>query len=189
MAAVFVVESCVRGYHLLSKHLGSGHWRSFDICSRGWQSTWSIRCRCSQGRWGRRPRGQKNLYPVLSASAKRWYYIMCGYGYSYHLPQGGMEIPCLLKFCSNNKLILQRTDINAVVSVKEPPTKIFKPSKSSSSAKPVFYPTGDPHVWVKCHRGVLSFNDKAILQNSGELSNKHSYSVCSKTNKLIYSNI
>ena len=100
--------------------------------------------------------------------------------YSYDLPQGGMEIPCLLKFRGNSnilKQLLQRDkdeDINAEVSLKEPPAKILKPSESSSrSLNTIFHANGDADTWVRCHRGVLSFNDKVILQNGGELSDKH----------------
>ena len=74
------------------------------------------------------------------------------------------------------KQLLQRSkyeDVNAVASVREPPAKNFKPSESSSSAKQIFYTTDDAHVWVRCHRGELSFNDKAILQNGSMFSDKH----------------
>ena len=100
--------------------------------------------------------------------------------YSYELPQGGMEIPCLLKFRGNNdiiqkvkKLLQKDKDEDtrsaipiAEVPLKEPPAKIFKPSESRSmSSRAIFHAYGKANVWVRCHWGILSFNDKATLQN------------------------
>jgi len=62
----------------------------------------------------------------------------------------------------------------AEVPLKEPPKKIFKLSDSTSmSSRTIFHDNGEADIWVRCHRGVLSFNDKATLQNGDELSDKH----------------
>lgn len=37
----------------------------------------------------------------------------------------------------------------------------------------IFHANGNAGVWIKCHRVVLSFDDKVVLQNSDELSDKH----------------
>ena len=93
--------------------------------------------------------------------------------YSYDLPQGGMEMPCLLKFCGNNdnlqkiKQLLHSPDknenTNTEVPVEEPPAKIFKSELSSMlSFKTMFHTNDDVNIWVKCHQGVLSISNKEI---------------------------
>ena len=68
--------------------------------------------------------------------------------------------------------------------MKELPANIFKPSESSSvRSRVIFHANGNADVWIKCHRGVLSFNDKVVLQNGDELSDKRLYAVCSKAYK------
>ena len=105
--------------------------------------------------------------------------------YLYDLPQGGMEIPCLLKF-RGNKEILQKInqllhsqdkdeDANVKVPVEEPPAKVLKSGSSSMhmSLKTMFKTNDDANIWIKCHRGLLSLNDKEISQKGDELSDKH----------------
>ena len=86
--------------------------------------------------------------------------------YSYDLPQGNMEMMCLLKFCGNNNIVqkvkklLQEKDKDipiAEVPLKELPTKIFKSSESSSMGSRAA--SGKADVW-------------ATLQNGDELSDK-----------------
>ena len=72
----------------------------------------------------------------------------------YDLPQGGMEIPCLLKFCGNRdivqkvkKLLQKEKDKDTTtffpIAEVDSPAKIFKLSESSSiSSRAVFHANG-----------------------------------------------
>ena len=51
--------------------------------------------------------------------------------------------------------------------------KVLKSGSSNTSLKTMFNTNNDANIWVKCHRGLLSFNDKEILQKGDELSDKH----------------
>lgn len=183
MATEFIVESCVRGYHYYQNI---------------WDPVINEALTCAREDSNPHDRYAVAVYKdtrVVGHVARKistMAYLFLRKGgaiscvvtgtrrYSHDLPQGGMEIPCLLKFRGNNnilqkiKQLLQRDkdeDINAEVPVKEPPAKIFKPELSSTSSKTIFHTNGD--IWVRCHRGVLSNSDKGILQNGDELSDKH----------------
>ena len=181
MTAEYIVESCVRGYHYYQNI-----WDPVidEVLACAPHDRYAVAVYKDTQVVGHVARKISTVcYLFLRKGGAIFCVVTDTRRYSYDLPQGGMEIPCLLKFRGNSnilqkiKQLLQRDedeDINAEVSLKEPPAKIFKPSESSSrSSKTIFHANGDADTWVRCHRGVLRFNDKVILQNGGELSDKH----------------
>ena len=109
--------------------------------------------------------------------------------YSYDLPQGGMEIPCQLKFTSDDSKSLQKIFLKLLVEnlrerdhakaplhTSEPSCKVSADlgSSTSSSSSLVSVQTtlnlhadGDTEIWVRYDHRRLNLNDRIIEGVSG----------------------
>ena len=112
----------------------------------------------------------------------------------YDSPQGGMEIPCHLKFSSDDSKSLQKIrklaaedleDRNPAKPALDPPkpscraSADLESSTSSSDGSVSMQNTlsllanNDTEIWLQYHCKWLNLNDKIILQRRDELSDKY----------------
>ena len=113
-------------------------------------------------------------------------------GYLHDLPQGGMEIPCKLKFsckCDDTKGLQKIKALPTEDLIDGDHAKILldalmpsyngfvdlEPGSSGSSLSGTLdlQANGDSEVWVRYDHRRLNLNDKIILQRGNELSEKH----------------
>ena len=92
--------------------------------------------------------------------------------YSRDLPQGGLEVPCTLKFQGSTKdidkvkkLLEAAPSTTSVVTSQAPPTKTRKLGSAGTE--------GEPHRWVQHGDILLSTEDKAGIISGQQLNDKH----------------
>ena len=102
--------------------------------------------------------------------------------YSVDLPQGGLELPCILTFIgscekiSKIKKILQtkpkaENSLPAVQSTAEPPAKKIKVEPDSASASD----SASATIWVSRLGCRLSLGDKLDIMNGEMLNDNYAY--------------
>ena len=176
-------ESCVRGHHI-SKEFWSPTLGEELRCEREVDNThdpYAVAVKKGQLIVGHVPR-------KISAACSL--FLQIGNGsitstitgnrqYSQDLPQGGLELPCILKFRGESKYIDKIKILLPTAPSEhndEPPTKKRKTPNQEIIVDEDLEPTFStliPSCWVSFSNLILTDEDQAILTEGRELNDKH----------------
>jgi len=196
--AEYLMDSCVRGYHYY-QNIWDPFLGEVLPCVQedgNPHDRYAVAMQKSSSVVGHVPRRISTLcYMFLRRGGTISCVVTGTRRYSYDLPQGGMEIPCQLKFSIDDSKSLQKVKMlltedsngkdhaKALLLSSKPSCKAIalasvdlessSSSDDSMSVQSTFATDGDADIWVQYDRRRLNVNDKIILQRGDELSDKH----------------
>ena len=194
--ATFTVESCVRGYHIY-KDIWDATIGEELQCARESNNSndrYAVAVRKNNAVVGHVPR---KISRVCALFLERNGAITCtitgSRRRSADLPQGGMELPCVLAFSGDHSDLLKVKRIMTTLSIQPPPKQASndEPEQECSdsdttSNQPLSQEREDPaeaveldateqhaKLWMKIEDIHLTEADKLILTEGGQLNDRH----------------
>ena len=182
----FVAESCIRGHHVYQREWTPvlGEELQCQRESTNANDPYAVAVRKDDNVVGHVPR---RISAACSLFIQKGGRIVCtvrgSRRYSADLPQGGLEIPCTLRFIGSAKVVsklqrlltLQAPKDNKRVTTEEVQPTMSKKRKieviDADKSIPTSYSA--PVPWVTCGGMELSMVDKEIISTEGLLTDKH----------------